>query len=121
MLLSPWWLARRPAQSAQLPPGWHASKALTQQLHRLVDEMGQPIGPYRVWLQRTWVPGLAMSRALGDKLAHRYLPWPQLPSLPVRGKAGVAAVGRQPRCTAYMHRSGPWPELGMVPTFLCRC
>ena len=29
------------------------------------------MGPYRVWLQCAWVPGLAMSRALGDTLAHR--------------------------------------------------
>ena len=50
----------------------YGNTALSKQLCRLVDEMGQPIGPYRVWLQRTWVPGLAMSRALGDKLAHRY-------------------------------------------------
>lgn len=38
---------------------------------RLVDELGQPIGPFRVWLQRAWVPGLAMSRAIGDVLAHK--------------------------------------------------
>jgi hypothetical protein len=37
---------------------------------RLVDETGQPMGPYRVWLQYAWLPGLAMSRALGDRLAH---------------------------------------------------
>lgn len=37
---------------------------------RLVDEMGAPIGPYRVWLEYAWLPGLAMSRALGDQLAH---------------------------------------------------
>jgi len=37
---------------------------------RLVDEVGQPIGPYRVWLEYAWLPGLAMSRALGDRLAH---------------------------------------------------
>ena len=39
-------------------------------VHRLVDEMGQPIGPFRVWLQYAWIPGLAMSRALGDAVAH---------------------------------------------------
>lgn len=38
---------------------------------RLVDESGQPIGPFRVWLQYAWIPGLAMSRALGDALAHQ--------------------------------------------------
>lgn len=37
---------------------------------RLVDETGQPMGPYRVWLEYAWLPGLAMSRALGDRLAH---------------------------------------------------
>ena len=40
-------------------------------LCRLVDEMGQPMGPHRVWLQYAWIPGLAMSRALGDVLAHQ--------------------------------------------------
>lgn len=39
-------------------------------VERLVDEVGQPIGPYRVWLEYAWLPGLAMSRALGDRLAH---------------------------------------------------
>jgi hypothetical protein len=37
---------------------------------RMVDEAGRPMGPYRVWLQDAWLPGLAMSRALGDTLAH---------------------------------------------------
>ncbi|KAF6264742.1 phosphatase 2C-like domain-containing protein [Scenedesmus sp. NREL 46B-D3] len=48
------------------------SRILKQQgrVERLVDEMGQPMGPYRVWLQYAWIPGLAMSRALGDQLAH---------------------------------------------------
>lgn len=40
-------------------------------VERLVDEMGQPMGPHRVWLQYAWIPGLAMSRALGDVLAHQ--------------------------------------------------
>lgn len=40
-------------------------------VERLMDEVGQPMGPYRVWLQYAWVPGLAMSRALGDQLAHQ--------------------------------------------------
>ncbi|GMH36818.1 hypothetical protein BSKO_04691 [Bryopsis sp. KO-2023] len=40
-------------------------------VERLVDETGSPIGPYRVWLQYAWIPGLAMSRALGDVLAHQ--------------------------------------------------
>lgn len=33
------------------------------------DEMSQPIGPPRVWLSDAWMPGLAMSRSLGDTLA----------------------------------------------------
>lgn len=40
-------------------------------VERLVDEYGQPMGPHRVWLQYAWIPGLAMSRALGDVLAHQ--------------------------------------------------
>jgi len=30
---------------------------------------GEPIGPYRVWLKDENIPGLAMSRSLGDKVA----------------------------------------------------
>lgn len=37
----------------------------------LMDEFGEPLGPHRVWLPHAWVPGLAMSRALGDQLAHQ--------------------------------------------------
>lgn len=37
---------------------------------RLLDSSGKPIGPHRVWLTNAWVPGLAMSRALGDTVAH---------------------------------------------------
>ncbi|KAL3154847.1 hypothetical protein ABBQ38_011389 [Trebouxia sp. C0009 RCD-2024] len=44
--------------------------ATNGRVERLVDEMGQPIGPFRVWLQYAWIPGLAMSRALGDAVAH---------------------------------------------------
>lgn len=47
------------------------SRQISRQLScRLVDETGQPLGPYRVWLECAWLPGLAMSRALGDRLAH---------------------------------------------------
>ena len=38
---------------------------------RLQDESGEEVGPHRVWLRYAWIPGLAMSRALGDALAHR--------------------------------------------------
>ncbi|KAL4419376.1 hypothetical protein ABPG77_002903 [Micractinium sp. CCAP 211/92] len=39
-------------------------------VERLVDQRGLPVGPDRVWLSTSWVPGLAMSRALGDAVAH---------------------------------------------------
>ena len=31
---------------------------------------GEPIGPQRVWLQHEEIPGLAMSRSFGDRVAH---------------------------------------------------
>ena len=31
---------------------------------------GEPIGPQRVWLQDQEMPGLAMSRSMGDRVAH---------------------------------------------------
>ena len=40
-------------------------------VEQLMDETGQPIGPHRVWLQYAWIPGLAMSRAIGDMVAHQ--------------------------------------------------
>lgn len=33
------------------------------------DERGQPLGPYRVWLNKLQIPGLAMSRSIGDSVA----------------------------------------------------
>ena len=39
-------------------------------VERLVDGDGREIGPFRVWLSDSWIPGLAMSRALGDIVAH---------------------------------------------------
>ncbi|CAG9316791.1 unnamed protein product [Blepharisma stoltei] len=33
------------------------------------DDNGQPLGPYRVWLQDQQIPGLAMSRSIGDFVA----------------------------------------------------
>ena len=35
------------------------------------DENNNPIGPDRVWVPNDKVPGLAMSRSLGDEMAHR--------------------------------------------------
>lgn len=39
-------------------------------VEKLADEMGHPIGPYRVWKKNGNLPGLAMSRSIGDKFAH---------------------------------------------------
>ena len=39
-------------------------------VERLSDGFGREVGPQRVWLPSSWVPGLAMSRALGDFVAH---------------------------------------------------
>ncbi|KAI3431854.1 hypothetical protein D9Q98_010606 [Chlorella vulgaris] len=39
-------------------------------VERLQDHRGNPVGPQRVWLADSWVPGLAMSRAMGDAVAH---------------------------------------------------
>lgn len=33
------------------------------------DELHQPVGPARVWLGDAWMPGLAMSRSIGDTIA----------------------------------------------------
>jgi hypothetical protein len=38
-------------------------------VQRLVDNLGNNIGPYRVWEKDTNVPGLAMSRSIGDMIA----------------------------------------------------
>jgi len=40
-------------------------------VEQLVDEDGQRVGPERIWMPYAWIPGLAMSRALGDSLAHQ--------------------------------------------------
>ena len=37
---------------------------------RLEDENGKRVGPYRVWKVENIYPGIAMSRSLGDRLAH---------------------------------------------------
>jgi hypothetical protein len=69
-------------------------------VERLVDETGQPMGPHRVWLQYAWIPGLAMSRALGDVLAHQ-----------VSAGAGWAGLraGRQRACRCLLARLLHWP------------
>jgi hypothetical protein len=35
-----------------------------------IDTDGEPIGPARVWLKDENIPGLAMSRSMGDLIAH---------------------------------------------------
>lgn len=39
-------------------------------VEKIADDSGQPVGPYRVWLKRGNYPGLAMSRSIGDTVAH---------------------------------------------------
>ena len=34
------------------------------------DWNGEPIGPMRVWVKHDDIPGLAMSRSMGDRIAH---------------------------------------------------
>ena len=36
-----------------------------------IDYNGEPIGPLRVWLKYDDIPGLAMTRSLGDGLAQK--------------------------------------------------
>lgn len=36
---------------------------------RLVDEEGNRVGPYRVWEMNSNIPGLSMSRSIGDQVA----------------------------------------------------
>ena len=49
---------------------------IKQVLHvrRLQTESGESVGPHRVWLGNVWLPGLAMSRAMGDTMARRCFP-----------------------------------------------
>ena len=39
-------------------------------VEKLADDFGRPIGPYRVWKKNGNLPGLAMSRSIGDRIAH---------------------------------------------------
>lgn len=39
-------------------------------VERVTNDKGQPIGPYRIWRRRGNGPGLAMSRSIGDSVAH---------------------------------------------------
>ena len=40
-------------------------------MQKLTDEDGNKIGPYRVWEMNRDVPGIAMSRSIGDTLASK--------------------------------------------------
>ena len=39
-------------------------------VEKLADDFGHPLGPYRVWKKNGNLPGLAMSRSIGDRVAH---------------------------------------------------
>jgi serine/threonine protein phosphatase PrpC len=39
-------------------------------VEKLADDFGRPVGPYRVWKKNGNLPGLAMSRSIGDRIAH---------------------------------------------------
>jgi serine/threonine protein phosphatase PrpC len=77
----------RAVVAQKLMSGWGALELSTdhkpnipEELRRIVmaggkveplkNTKGKPIGPYRVWVKRGSVPGLAMSRSLGDAVAH---------------------------------------------------
>jgi hypothetical protein len=50
----------------------HAHAHAHAQAHTLVTQLclaARPAGPCRVWVKRQAIPGLAMSRSIGDKLA----------------------------------------------------
>lgn len=57
-------------------------------VQRITDNMGNKIGPYRVWKQHANSPGLAMSRSIGDMVAK---------------DIGVIS---DPVCTTYTRQSG---------------
>ncbi|CAL5218424.1 g102 [Coccomyxa viridis] len=46
-------------------------RAAGGRIERLQTEDGESVGPHRVWLGDVWLPGLAMSRAMGDTMARR--------------------------------------------------
>ena len=56
------------------------------------DQQGRPVGPYRVFLQDRWVPGLAVSRAFGDSIVRDagVISKPDINSLTLGGGLGEA-------------------------------
>ena len=59
-----------------------------------IDQQGRPVGPYRVFLQDRWVPGLAVSRAFGDYIAREagVIAKPDINSLAMSGDRGSKRV-----------------------------
>ena len=57
-----------------------------------IDQQGRPVGPYRVFLQDRWVPGLAVSRAFGDYIVRDsgVISRPDINSLPLGGDTAGA-------------------------------
>ncbi|CAK0737017.1 hypothetical protein CVIRNUC_000841 [Coccomyxa viridis] len=53
------------------PPEAIRIRAAGGRIERLQTESGESVGPHRVWLGNVWLPGLAMSRAMGDTMARR--------------------------------------------------
>ena len=39
------------------------------EVRKIADILGNPVGPYRVWVKNGKTPGLGMSRSIGDKIA----------------------------------------------------
>jgi len=54
---------RNPKEAIRITEGGGRVDRLT------IDHQGRPAGPYRVFLQDRWIPGLAVSRAFGDYIA----------------------------------------------------
>ena len=59
------------------------------------DEHGNPFGPSRVWLKHQNIPGLAMSRAIGDKVASSVgvIAEPEILEFEVTGEDRFIVVG----------------------------
>ena len=98
------------ASSCSVTPAAPFPARLLACFRRLVDGRGAPVGPQRVWLSTSWVPGLAMSRALGDAVAH---------SVGVSSGACVCACVPVPvpapcQCPVLCMRPSVWPA-GMLP------
>ena len=60
-----------------------------------LDEEGESVGPARVWLKHEDVPGLAMSRSLGDGLAASVgvIPTPEILELQLTSEDKFIAIG----------------------------